>query len=174
MKKLFRMICMGVILCFCIGCDQISKNAAQTYLQPSQPVTYLGGLLQLRYAENPGAMLGLGAEVSPNIRLVVLIGLNLILLGGVLSVFLKEKEIPWVSVVATGLLLGGGVSNLLDRLYNGGQVIDFLYLGLGKVGTGIFNLADVAIFAGVGLLIGWGIGGRKQMMVAEESGLQSE
>jgi signal peptidase II len=51
------------------------------------------------------------------------------------------------------LIWGGGVSNFADRILSDGRVVDFLNLGIGSLRTGIFNVADVAIMAGVGLLI---------------------
>ena len=52
-------------------------------------------------------------------------------------------------LVAVGLIAGGGLSNWIDRLAHGGFVTDFLSVGFGPVRTGIFNLADVAVVAGV-------------------------
>jgi signal peptidase II len=54
--------------------------------------------------------------------------------------------------VAYALLAGGGAGNLWDRLA-GGAVTDFLNLGIGPVRTGIFNVADLAIVAGVVVLL---------------------
>ncbi len=58
-----------------------------------------------------------------------------------------------VTVPALALVIGGGTSNLIDRLYYGGYVVDFLNVGVGSVRTGIFNFADVFIMVGVLLLI---------------------
>ncbi|MBH0192527.1 MAG: signal peptidase II, partial [Nitrospira sp.] len=49
--------------------------------------------------------------------------------------------------------LSGGVANLLDRMFYDGRVVDFMNLGIGGFRTGIFNVADVCITAGVLLLI---------------------
>ena len=51
------------------------------------------------------------------------------------------------------LVAGGGIGNWLDRLLNQGTVTDFVSLGVGPLRTGIFNLADVAVMAGVALLL---------------------
>jgi signal peptidase II len=51
--------------------------------------------------------------------------------------------------VSVALIVGGGVSNLIDRLRYGGYVVDFLNVGIGPVRTGIFNVADMAIMVGV-------------------------
>jgi signal peptidase II len=55
----------------------------------------------------------------------------------------------------TGLALAtsGGIGNLIDRITNEGRVIDFVSVGIGPVRTGIFNVADMAIMAGVVLLL---------------------
>ena len=50
------------------------------------------------------------------------------------------------------LFLAGGASNWVDRLVHG-RVVDFLNLGIGPLRTGVFNVADVAIMAGLGLLL---------------------
>ena len=51
------------------------------------------------------------------------------------------------------LIAGGGTSNLLDRIMDGGRVTDFLNVGIGSLRTGIFNFADMAILAGAILVI---------------------
>jgi len=46
------------------------------------------------------------------------------------------------------LIVGGGLGNLIDRLFFGGKVTDFVSMGIGPLRTGIFNVADVAIMFG--------------------------
>ena len=62
--------------------------------------------------------------------------------------------------LAIVLLLAGGIGNLIDRTFHGGLVIDFLNVGIGPLRTGIFNVADMAIMAGFGLLILYSVGFR--------------
>jgi signal peptidase II len=57
-------------------------------------------------------------------------------------------------VIALGLILAGGGSNLIDRLLHHGRVIDFMNLGIGPLRTGIFNFADVFITVG-GVVLAW-------------------
>ena len=54
-------------------------------------------------------------------------------------------------------MIGGGFSNLIDRLLNDGAVVDFVSVGVGNLRTGIFNLADGAIMLGAGILLAWGL-----------------
>lgn len=55
-------------------------------------------------------------------------------------------------VVAIALVIGGRLSNLIDRLLHDGLVVDFLQVGVGPLHTGIFNRADVAIMDSLALL----------------------
>jgi signal peptidase II len=59
------------------------------------------------------------------------------------------------ALAGLGLIAGGSMSNLADRLV-GGHVIDFLYVGIGPLHTGIFNVADAAILAGGILVVAFG------------------
>lgn len=51
-------------------------------------------------------------------------------------------------IISLSLLLGGGVGNLIDRVFNEGRVIDFMNIGIGSLRTGVFNVADIAISCG--------------------------
>jgi signal peptidase II len=62
--------------------------------------------------------------------------------------FISKPQNPIVGV-SVALIVGGGVSNLIDRMRYGGYVVDFLNVGIGPVRTGIFNVADMAIMVGV-------------------------
>ena len=66
---------------------------------------------------------------------------------------LTMRALSLWGITGGALIVGGGFSNLIDRLFHNGAVVDFLNIGIGKVRTGIFNLADVAIMAGIGLLL---------------------
>jgi len=62
--------------------------------------------------------------------------------------FVSKPQNPIVGA-SVALIVGGGVSNLIDRVRYGGYVVDFLNVGIGPLRTGIFNVADMAIMAGV-------------------------
>jgi signal peptidase II len=76
-----------------------------------------------------------------------------VLLAGLLVLLLRSHGLGTRAQVGLSLALAGGVSNWWDRWVNDGRVVDFLNLGLGPVRTGIFNVADVAIMAGVALVL---------------------
>jgi signal peptidase II len=66
---------------------------------------------------------------------------------------LRSTSSRTLSLLAGALFAGGGLSNWLDRLVHDGIVIDFVSIGIGRVRTGIFNVADLAVVIGLLLLI---------------------
>jgi signal peptidase II len=148
-----RRVVIAAILVSCIGCDQVTKQLAQSQLKGQPPRAFCGDLLRLEYAENPGAFLGLGGELPAWVRWVTLVlvdGVIAAVLGGALLV---SPGMPPVRLLACSMLLAGAVGNLIDRLRLDGLVIDFLNLGMGPLRTGIFNVADMALMLGAGLLV---------------------
>jgi signal peptidase II len=75
------------------------------------------------------------------------------LLVGLTIFIVVSKEMTAGLAISLSLILGGGASNLADRMLNDGRVVDFMNLGIGKLRTGIFNVADVAIMVGMGLVL---------------------
>lgn len=133
------------------GCDRVTKHLALTTLAGMPEQSYLGDTLRLDYHENTGGFLSTGANWRPEVRAAVFeIGNGLLLLG----TLIMAVKFKWSRLAGAGLLLflAGGISNLVDRIAMG-RVIDFLNIGFGPVRTGIFNVADVAIMAGIGLLM---------------------
>ena len=72
---------------------------------------------------------------------------------GLLAYLLTSRKLKIIDITALSLFLGGGVSNFYDRATNSGAVIDFLNIGLGSLRTEIFNVADMAIMLGAGILL---------------------
>lgn len=65
----------------------------------------------------------------------------------------RSRRLSSIQIVGAALVCGGGLSNLIDRLLQDGNVTDFLNIGVGPVRTGIFNGADVALMVGVATLV---------------------
>ena len=134
--------------------DQLTKLVATTWIRGTPPARYWGDLFRIEYAENPGAFLSLGASLDPTLRFWILSVLVGAFLGGCLYYLWTQSKMGKFSTLGYALIAGGGFSNLCDRFFrSGGRVIDFLNLGLGSLRTGVFNLADVYIMTGVGLLL---------------------
>jgi signal peptidase II len=135
-----------------IGCDRLTKRLAIRELSGAPSRSFLGNILRLEYAENRGAFLGIGNALPDELRMPLLIGVTgllLISIGiGVARGWLGD---PCATIGLT-LVWAGGVSNLADRIARG-HVVDFLNVGVGSLRTGIFNLADLAITCGLGLVL---------------------
>jgi signal peptidase II len=136
-----------------VGVDQGTKWLASRELERGVVHSFLGDTLRVTYALNPGAFLGLGGDLSEATRFWLLTGLNAVFLTAIAGVVALHWNMRTVSFVALSLLLAGGVGNLIDRVTQDGLVTDFLNVGLGPVRTGIFNVADMAIMAGAGVLL---------------------
>jgi signal peptidase II len=144
-----RLLLIFAILFSCVGCDQVTKSVAKTYLSETGTIVLLGDTVRLQLAKNYGAFLSLGAslgEASRGMLMSVVVGAVLAALLAYLFISKPQNPIVGVSVA---LIVGGGVSNLIDRVRYGGYVVDFLNVGIGSLRTGIFNVADMAIMAGV-------------------------
>ena len=153
MKTWQRAFFILLVLVSCIGCDQVSKDLVQTRLRFAEPVALLGGALHLYYAENTGVAFSLGAELPRSWQYgLFTIGAG-VMLTGLFFFAVLRRQTTRGQLLAYALMLGGGVSNLLDRVLNDGRVIDFMMIQLGAAHTAIFNLADVMIITGCGLLI---------------------
>jgi signal peptidase II len=154
MSKTNRLLILLLVLLACVGLDQATKSIARQTLSTRPPQEFLGGLFRLEYAENAGAFLSLGAALSEEARFwVFTVFVTLLLVALVVFALRMSSHTPLLVVIAIALIVGGGVSNLIDRLLNDGRVVDFMQLSLGPLHTGIFNVADIAIMVGLGLML---------------------
>lgn len=141
------------IVLVCTGCDQSTKYLATEFLEPNSMISYANDIFRLQYAENKGAFLGLGNTLSEESRFSIFtVAVSCVLLLLFLHMVFSRK-IDTFQVVVLSVVLGGGFSNLIDRVVNNGAVVDFLNLGIGQLRTGIFNIADIFIMLGFTLLI---------------------
>lgn len=131
-----------------IGCDRYTKQQAVILLKGQEPISFLNGFFALTYHENTGAMLGLGAYLPENVRFIIFTFLvSLILVGGLYYIMVKPMN-KYGFIIGL-LIFSGGFGNLYDRALNDGRVVDFMLLQIGSLKTGVFNVADVAIMAGL-------------------------
>ncbi|MFO0597166.1 MAG: signal peptidase II [Myxococcaceae bacterium] len=137
-----------------IALDQWTKQLATEHLKGRPAMTWLGDSVRLQYATNEGAFLSLGAQLPPGARYWVLtIGVGALLLA-LAGYALFNVKVDRLQVGSYALIASGGFSNWVDRARFDGSVVDFMNLGFGSsaVRTGVFNVADIAILVGIGLL----------------------
>ena len=151
--KLSRTAFIIVLIVFNIAIDQISKVIVRAQVIPGSESEILGDYLTLHNVENTGAFLGMGSDFNPTLRLILLLILPISFLGYVLYYIIKNKTLDRLSLIGFCCIIGGGVANVYDRIMYG-SVTDFLHIDLGGVfRTGIFNVADMSVMLGMGLLL---------------------
>ena len=130
--------------------DRLTKLWAVKTLSTGT-ITVIPGLFELRYAENRGAAFSLFSSAPEPLRKLFLLLIPLLITLFVLYYGLfKVKD--RLGALALGLILGGALGNIYDRLFYG-RVVDFLDFYFKSYHYPTFNLADVSVFLGVLLLI---------------------
>lgn len=153
MKISSKLIILLFATITCVGCDQVSKHFAKSFLQYSGPQSFFSDLLRFHYAENPGVAFSLGAQLPEHIRMALFVFGTSICLTLLLIYIVRADNRNRLHLLALSLIFAGGMGNLIDRIFRDGRVIDFLNLGIGDFRTAIFNIADMAISFGMVLLI---------------------
>lgn len=141
---------MPVLLLVSLGVlalDLVTKLLAVRELSDREPIELAGGILTLRLVRNSGAAFGMAQGLT-----VVLTALALVVVVVILRMATRLRSVWWA--VALGLVLGGALGNLVDRLFRApgpgrGPVVDFLELPNWPV----FNVADSAIVCAAVLMV---------------------
>jgi signal peptidase II len=132
-----------------IAIDQLSKYAVSTTLPLGGTWSPFPGptpFFQIVYTYNTGVAFGLLKELGPGFFLIPLAVVVIILLYA-----RKLRGDHWLAPAALGLMLGGALGNVMDRIWLG-HVIDFIDVGIGSTRWYTSNVADIAIVSGVILL----------------------
>lgn len=136
-----------------IAVDQISKVLVRTYVEAGSSSPIIGNFLQLMNVENDGAFLGMGGDLNPTLKFILLLILPVVVLGLVLRHVIKDKSLDNWSLFAFASIIGGGIANVYDR-FAYGSVTDFLYIRITDIiRTGIFNFADLSVTTGMIILV---------------------
>lgn len=159
MKTANKLFLLLSALIACVGLDQATKVLATATLKGKAAHSFLGNTFRLEYAENPGAFLGMGGTLPEWERWALLTVASSVVLALLLAFVCLRKDLRVADVAGYALILAGGVSNMIDRIMVG-VVVDFLNMGVGTLRTGIFNVADMAIMAGLFVVVGAHIGQR--------------
>jgi len=126
--------------------DQLTKSWLVANVSPGEVVSVVGDWVRLVFSQNSGALFGLFRD---NAVLFGLVSLGVI--GLIVAYHGRSGRSLYLSI-ALGLLLGGAVGNLIDRLRLG-YVVDLIDIGIGDWRFYTFNLADSAITCSILLLI---------------------
>ncbi len=139
-----------LIAALLVGVDRITKNliAANMELNDTIHIIKFGNteVLNIYYCLNDGAAF----SKLKGQRWVLIVFTSAVILFLLYMMIFRKVKRP-VYVAAVGLILSGGVGNLIDRIFNDGLVVDFIDFRL--INFPIFNVADICAVCGAGLLM---------------------
>lgn len=129
-----------------LAADQITKYIVIKNMTLGQSIDFIDGVLDFTYIHNNGGAWGLFGGGR-----WFLIGFTAIIMVVLVILLIRDKGKSKLFFWAGCLIVSGGIGNMIDRIFRGGQVIDFLHATF--INFPIFNVADCAVVIGAGLLI---------------------
>jgi signal peptidase II len=129
-----------------VGCDHATKVAAESALRDGRQVTVVPGWIDLRLTENDDVAFNALSRLSLHLPAWVLTIFAVVAVAAVAFASWRRRPSP-VAACAYALIVAGAIGNAADRMLRG-RVVDFIHLRSWPV----FNVADIAVVAGVMLL----------------------
>lgn len=152
MKRISRTALIFIIILANIAVDQVTKKITRDQIEYNETIEVIGEYLILTKVENEGAFLGMGSSLSPTMRSLLLLVLPAGVMLALLVYLIRNKDITRLSLIALSFIVGGGIGNIYDRIVYG-SVTDMVFIDLQFAHTGIFNLADVSVMIGTGIIL---------------------
>jgi len=134
-----------LVALFVLALDQVTKYVIRESMFRGQSIDILGSFFSLTYVHNNGAAFGLDLGGRWSFIAVT------VLVAAFIIFYYARSERTRTARWALALILGGALGNLVDRVWLG-SVVDFLHFSLGAFSYPIFNVADIGVSVGVGLL----------------------
>ncbi len=132
-----------VVFVLAVAIDQITKNIAQTMLDPGENVNVIGDVFQFAYTENYGAAFGM--MQNKQTWFYIITGLVILfIIYFIVRMPMNSKYVP-VGIVVS-VILAGAVGNLIDRVAHK-YVVDFIYFR--PIDFPVFNVADIYVTLGM-------------------------
>ena len=132
-----------LIVLLLVGGDQIVKYLVSSHMTVGQSIPVVGDLFRLTLVHNRGAAF----DTFEGMRSFLTFFPLILILGCLVFIWIKRKDIHPVLLVSLSLIAGGGVGNLIDR-FRLGYVVDMLDIRI----LPVFNVADMGVVIGCGLL----------------------
>lgn len=143
------------IVAFTVILDQVTKYAVAANMAVGDSIPIIKNVLHLTYVTNDGAAMGMMDDyrwIFMSVSTVALIGISV-------WICICHKKISKLSVISFSMVVGGGIGNMIDRVFNGetfgdGVVVDFIdFCAFPKLWMWIFNVADAFVCVGVALVV---------------------
>lgn len=141
MRKIILISFIGIVL------DRIIKSLLLLNMDMGDSITIINNFWNITLISNTGAAFSI---LSSNTPFLIIVSLFTIIL--IYFLFIKEQELKNYQKILYGILLGGIIGNLIDRIIYG-AVVDYLDFNIFGYNFPVFNLADIFIVVGVILII---------------------
>ena len=139
-----------IVIVALVAVDQVTKLMAVHLLTPGNSVDVIPGVFRFTYVENRGAAFGMFSEH----RWVFMV-LSTVAIVALLIYLWKFRPDSTLACMAISMIIAGGIGNMIDRIVLG-YVIDFLdFCAFPELWMWVFNVADVCVCVGGGLLVLW-------------------
>ena len=139
-----------ILMAVSVVLDQISKYLVVANMELGESIDIIPGVLRFTYIHNEGAAFG----SLDNARWVFMILSSIAIVAILVFLFWKKPQNKLL-LSAIILVAGGGIGNMIDRIFLG-YVVDFIdFCAFPKIWMWIFNVADACVCIGAGLLILW-------------------
>jgi signal peptidase II len=133
--------------------DQGSKIWIDQNLSYADRIPVIEGFFYITHVRNPGAAFSMFATLDANVRMFFFVGVSLVAIAIIASFYRKLAPGDRLPALSLGMILGGAIGNLIDRLTRG-EVVDFLHFRLWSgYSWPDFNIADSLIVVGVAFLV---------------------
>lgn len=142
---------VALIVVFAVVSDQVTKFLVVKFLSPEgTSVDVIPGVYRFTYVRNGNGMMGLFNE-----NRWVFVVLSLVVVAAIAVFFWKARPKNRLLCVSLGMILGGGLGNMIDRIFHAdGRVVDFIdFYAFPKVWKYIYNVADIFVTIGTALLM---------------------
>ena len=142
---------VALIAAFAVVSDQVTKFLVVKFLSPEgTSVDVIPGVYRFTYVRNGNGMMGLFNE-----NRWVFVVLSLVVVAAIVVYFWKARPKNRLLCVSLGMILGGGLGNMIDRIFHAdGRVVDFIdFYAFPKVWKYIYNVADIFVTIGTALLM---------------------
>ncbi len=137
-------VALAAVVLAVVALDRWTKHWASASLPFNQPVRVVGDYLRLTYTRNSGVAFGIGQGTGFPYAVFSIAAIVVIL-----WMFARGRAgADPVRRLSLALILGGALGNLVDRL-SGGEVVDFIEMGVPRWHWPVFNVADSAVTIGV-------------------------
>lgn len=148
-----KYVILTVLTTFIIVLDQLTKYMVVDRFRYGESVPMIPGFFSLTYIRNTGAAFGLLAHSNPAFRIPFFVIVPLVALVAIAFIFRKIPDRDLKLSSALSLVIGGAIGNLIDRVMLS-YVVDFLdFHWRYEYHFPAFNVADMAICVGVGILM---------------------